>query len=97
MATGDEILQETRREANALAPRQVMYRKILDALELYGSMTARECAYRISGKTERQKTAPRFTELKKAGKIYAVGKKMDPVSHKRVAVYRIRKEGDENE
>ena len=90
MAIGDEILQETRREANALAPREVMHRMILSALKQYGPMTARECAYRISGKSDRQYTAPRFTELKKAGKIYTIRKDMDPVSHKRVAVYQIR-------
>lgn len=96
---GGKITDETRRESfetikqNTAARRRV----ILDILTENGGMTAREVAAElhrrgITPTDERNFAAPRLSELYKARKIEAIGKKLCAHSGRNVAVWAIRKE-----
>ena len=90
------ITRQTRRESNQQADRKTMHKLVLDQLS-YGDMTAREIGavlYRhgLVLTPSRQQVQPRLTELVQDGLIEVVGKRLDSVTKRRVAVYRLRKD-----
>lgn len=83
----NEITRETRLESYLVRP--VSRKKaILDILGDKG-MTAREIAYAM-GFNDLNAVKPRLTEMKNEMLIVAVGKKVDPVTERNVAVWRRR-------
>ena len=95
----DKITDTTRRESCEAAKQDTAARRrvILEILTEHGGMTAREVAGElhrrgITPTDERNFAAPRLTELKEAGKIHAVGKKICAHSGRSVAVWAVRKE-----
>lgn len=94
-----DIPQETRRESYEAAKRDAAARRrvILEILTEQVGMTAREVAGElhrrgITPTDERNFAAPRLTELKEAGKVEAVGKKICAHSGRNVTVWAARKE-----
>ena len=92
-----DITQETRRESFEAANRDAAVRRrvILEILAGSGGLTAREIAGElhrrgITPTDERNYAAPRLTELRKAGKITAVGKKQCAHTGRIVAVWAVR-------
>ena len=92
-----DIPQETRRESYEAAKQDAAARRrvILEILTEHGGMTAREVAGElhrrgITPTDERNFAAPRLTELYKAGKIHAVGKKICAHSGRSVAVWAVK-------
>lgn len=82
----------TRDEANERVDRQKRYRQVLEILA-EGDATAQEVATRMHSKgytptADRNNAAPRLTELEKVGVVQIVGKKIDSISGRKVAVYR---------
>ena len=79
------ITKETRQEAYVVRPatRAVEILKVLG----YREMTAREIAYEL-GFTDLNAVKPRLTELKDIGVIEAVGKKLDHITNRNVAIWR---------
>lgn len=87
---GTSASHENRGLANETVDRETLYREIMAALKERGKLSARQCALVISGRPDRQLTAPRMTELEKAGKIEQAGSIRDKWTGKTVTVYRIR-------
>ena len=88
------ISDETRRESyHAVLPNvNIRQKAVLKVLQEWGDMTAQEIAYVLhwSGITpgdERNFTAPRLTELKQAGKVRTVGKKICDRTGRTVTVW----------
>lgn len=88
------ITQETRKAAHeSMIPEKANRRDmVLDVLRASGPSTAEEIAERLyrEGKipyANRTFTAPRLTELKKAGMVEAVGKRESPISGLKIAVW----------
>ena len=88
-----DIPQETRRESYDAAKVDAAARRriILEILSGSAGMTAREIAVElrrrgITPSDERNYAAPRLTELKKAGKVFAKGKKICAHTGRNVAV-----------
>lgn len=79
------ITKQTRQEAYVVRPatRAVEILKVLGDRE----MTAREIAYEL-GFSDLNAVKPRLTELKEIGVIEAVGKKLDHITNRNVAVWR---------
>lgn len=88
---------ETRAESNETVDREKRYRQILDILDGSDGMTAKEVAVEMHRRNytpsaERNFSAPRLTELQKAGKVEAIGKTKCRYTGKTVAVYVLRNE-----
>lgn len=66
--------------------RQTRQRDILRAMANH-EMTARQIAYKL-GFSDLNAVKPRITELRKAGKIRAIGKAYDETTQRNVTVYR---------
>lgn len=69
------------------------HRQCLEALDVLGEATAREVSeYMVkkgySNVNERNIAHPRLNELKKEGYVEVVGKKLDPLTGKKVSVYK---------
>lgn len=79
------ITKETRQEAYVVRPatRAVEILKVLGDRE----MTAREIAYEL-GFSDLNAVKPRLTELKEIGVIEVVGKKLDHITNRNVAIWR---------
>ena len=79
------ITKETRQEAYVVRPatRAVEILKVLGDRE----MTAREISYEL-GFSDLNAVKPRLTELKEIGVIEAVGKKLDHITNRNVAIWR---------
>ncbi|MEG1492427.1 MAG: DNA gyrase [Oscillospiraceae bacterium] len=91
------ITQETRMSAYLDVLETVPRRKelLLAALGEYGELTAEELALILfrKGLTPaplRTFTAPRLTELKRAGRVEVCGKRQSETSGKLIAVWRLR-------
>lgn len=89
-----DITEETRRESyEAVLPTvTVRQNAVLEILQEWGDMTAQEIAYVLhwSGLTpsdDRNHAAPRLTELKQAGKVRTVGKKICSRTGRTVTVW----------
>jgi hypothetical protein len=94
---GEDPRLETRAEANETVKREIRYRQILDCLEERGPSTAKQVAVWLcmTGQTptsERNLTAPRLTELCKAGLVEPIGKTRCVFTGKTVTVYGLREE-----
>ena len=94
-----DITNETRRESyHAVLPTVTTRQEaVLKILQEWGDMTAQEVAYILhwSGLTpddERNHAAPRLTELKQAGKVQTVGKKICSRTGRTVTVWSAGKE-----
>ena len=92
-----DIPKETRRRSYKAAKicAAARRRTIMKILIEKGGMTAREVAAELHRRgvtptIERNYAAPRLTELCKAGKVVATGKKLCALSGKKVAVWEIR-------
>ena len=93
---GEYITLETRSEAHDKVDKQRRYAQILECLREYGAMTAKECAVKMQKKgyiptSERNYTAPRMTELGKAGIVEPIGKKVCAYTGRTVSVWALRK------
>lgn len=91
---GETPTLETRSEAEATVDKQRRYKEIMECLR-EGDMTAKECAVVMMNKgyiptSERNFTAPRLTEMTKAGMVEPVGKKKCQYTGRTVAVYTVR-------
>jgi len=91
---GETPTLETRSEAEATVDKQRRYKEIMECLR-EGDMTAKECAVVMMNKgyiptSERNFTAPRLTEMSKAGMVEPVGKKKCQYTGRTVAVYAVR-------
>ena len=80
------ITAETRRESYKKTDKVTRQFAILEAL---GSeeMTAREIAQKLHY-TDLNAVKPRITELMQLGRLEATGKKLDPLTERKVAIYR---------
>ena len=93
---GENVTHETRGLSHEKVNKQKRYRQILETLRFYNyPMTAKEIAVDMRNKgyiptDERNFTAPRLTELSKAGTVEPCGKKYDRFTRKKVTAYRIR-------
>ena len=90
------ITTQTRWESYEKLDKRRLHHLIISALveNSERGLTARETAVILYNQgyvqsNERQVTAPRLTELMDAGKVTVIGKRLDPVSLKQVAVYSI--------
>ena len=95
------ITKETRRASNIITEKQPLQDLIYDILK-NGPLTAREVANEMYKKGLLQYPAraviqPRITELVKAGRIAAVRDKMDDMTKRKVAVYKVIESEGENE
>lgn len=93
------ITRQTRRESNEKTDKQSIRSVILEQLA-YCDMTAREIGevlyrYHLVPSPTRQQVHPRVTELVQDGKIEAVGKRMDCLTKRNVAVYRLVEDKEE--
>ena len=89
------ITKVTRRESYMQVNRNRMYDLILKTLiKNHQGLTAREIAIILynngeSYTNDRQATAPRLTELTAKNKVKVVGKRLDNITNKWVAIYKI--------
>lgn len=90
------ITTETRRESYEKLDKKRLYDLIISTLmeNNQNGLTAREIAVILYNKgyiksNERQATAPRLTELVDANRAVVIGKRLDDISLKNVAVYSI--------
>lgn len=96
---GENITLRTRSESNELVDKNKRYNQIIDTLKDGKEMTAKEIAIELYHQDkiplpERNYTAPRLTELSKMGILEPIGKKKCIYTRKMVAVYKLRKEGE---
>lgn len=87
------ITKATRQESNRKTEKQPLRQMVLDTL-LGKELTAREIAAEMYNKgllpyPARGVIQPRITELVKDGAIEATGVKFDPVTERKVAVYKV--------
>ena len=92
-----DIPKETRRQSYTAAKLGAAARRrvIMKILTEKGGMTAREVAAELHRRgvtptDERNYAAPRLTELCRAGKVKAIGKKLCALSGRNVAVWAVR-------
>lgn len=83
---------ECRRESNETVDRQKRYRQIIECFNDIPEMTARElaslmCLKGFAPNNERTWSQPRITELCERGVLEQKGKKVCPITGKRVTVY----------
>ena len=95
---GENITYDTRHEAHGQVDKQKRYQQITECLQ-EKPMTAKECAVELFTRgyaptAERNLTAPRLTELSKAGRVEPIGKKKCQYTGKTVAVYALRGEAN---
>ena len=86
---------ETRAEAHESVDKEKRYKQIIECLTQ--PMTAKEIAVEMCQRgyiptSERNFSAPRLTEMQKAGKVEIIGKKKCSYTGKTVSVYAIRNE-----
>lgn len=91
------ITTDTRFESYQKLNKECLKNEIVSVLKDFkeSGLTAREVAIilynnGIINNKERQATAPRLTELSDDGIVVVVGKKMDEVTYKNVAVYSLK-------
>ncbi len=90
--TSNKIEVETRRASyrEILKVAQTHRLRIVKTLKEYGEgLTASELSLLIMNDGERQKTAPRLTELKKAGIVRVVGKRINENTGKLNSIYEV--------
>lgn len=90
-----QITKQTRRDAHRKVNKNRMYALILRQLK-HKNMTAREIAVALYKDglvltPTRQQVQPRLTELVQDGRVRVVGKRLDTLTGKKVAVYKLDK------
>ena len=89
------ITTETRWESFEKLDKKRLYDLIISTLmDVKEGLTAREIAVILYNKgyiksNERQATHPRLTELVDANRVAVIGKKLDEISQRHVAIYSI--------
>lgn len=85
---------QTRRESNKKVNKRVREQQVLEILSDGIERTAREVAFEMcergfTNTVERNNASPRLTSLLEQRKVIIVGKALDTVTGKRVAVFKI--------
>jgi hypothetical protein len=85
---------QTRRESNEKVNKRVREQQVLEILSDGIERTAREVAFEMcergfTNTVERNNASPRLTSLLEQRKVIIVGKALDTVTGKRVAVFKI--------
>lgn len=85
---------QTRRESNEKVNKKVREQQVLEILSDGIERTAREVAFEMcergfTNTVERNNASPRLTSLLEQRKVIIVGKALDTVTGKRVAVFKI--------
>lgn len=88
------ICEETRREANKKVNKKARENQILEILSDGKERIARQVAYEMwqrgfTNTAERNNASPRLTSLLEQRKVIVVGKVLDKITGKKVAVYKI--------
>lgn len=86
------ITHETRRESYNKVDAVTRQGIVLQTFRKFGDMTARECAAHL-GFYDLNGVKPRITELCQKGILEAFTKQLDPITNRKVAVYRIKASG----
>lgn len=86
--------EETRREANEKVDKKARENQVLEILSDKQERTARQVAYEMmqrgfTNNTERNNASPRLTSLLEQRKVLVVGKEIDKITGKKVAVFKI--------
>lgn len=85
---------QTRRESNKKVNKRVREQQVLEILSDGIERTAREVAFEMcergfTNTVERNNASPRLTSLLEQRKVIVVGKALDTVTGKRVAVFKV--------
>lgn len=88
------ITTETRRESNQKVNKKAREQQVLEILSDGMERTAREVAFEMcergfTNNYERNNASPRLTDLLEDRKVMVVGRELDQLTGKKVAVYRI--------
>lgn len=88
------ITEETRRESNEKVNKRAREEQVLEILSDGIERTAREVAFEMcergfTNTTDRNNASPRLTSLLEQRKVMIVGKALDHITGKNVAVFRI--------
>lgn len=86
--------EETRREANEKVDKKARENQVLEILSDGKERTARQVAYEMcqrgfTNNAERNNASPRLTSLLEQRKVVVVGKEIDIVTGKKVAIFKI--------
>lgn len=86
--------EETRREANEKVDKKARENQVLEILSDKQERTARQVAYEMMQRgfinnAERNNASPRLTSLLEQRKVVVVGKEIDKVTGKKVAIFKI--------
>lgn len=87
------ICEETRRESNEKIDKTARENQVLDILSDGLERTARQVAYEMCERgfinnAERNNASPRLTSLLEKRKVIVVGKQLDRITGKKVAIYK---------
>lgn len=88
------ITTETRRESNEKVNKRAREQQVLEILSDGIERTAREVAFEMcergfTNNCERNNASPRLTDLLEDRKVMVVGRKLDPLTGKKVSVFKI--------
>lgn len=84
----NNITKETRHESYLKVDKKKRYTEFISLLKCFpNGLTTREIME--IEHLERNQVAPRLTELVAMGKINVIGKRLDKVTHKNIAVYKV--------
>ena len=91
------MCEQTRREANEKVDKKARENQVLEILSDGQERTARQVAYEMwqrgfTNIAERNNASPRLTSLLEDRKVVVVGKEIDKVTGKKVAIFKIAKE-----
>lgn len=86
--------EQTRREANEKVDKKARENQVLEILSDKQERTARQVAYEMmqrgfTNNAERNNASPRLTSLLEQRKVVVVGKEVDKITGKKVAVFKI--------
>ncbi|MBR2744919.1 MAG: hypothetical protein IKE01_06480 [Clostridia bacterium] len=92
----DTITMHTRRESNEKINKHIREQQVMEILSDGIERTAREVAFEMcergfTNTPERNNASPRLTSLLEQRKVIIVGKTMDHITGKNVAVYKVAK------
>ena len=85
---------ETRRESNEKVNKKIRQQQVLEILSDGKERTARQVAYEMcergfTNNLERNNASPRLTDLLEERKVMVIGKELDAITGKKVAVFKI--------
>lgn len=86
--------EETRREANEKVDKKARENQVLEILSDKQERTARQVAYEMmqrgfTNNAERNNASPRLTSLLEQRKVVVVGKEVDKITGKKVAIFKV--------